>query len=93
MTTRTYDPFSRRLHRDPEHGLIMGVCAGLAETFGWRVAAVRLVALLAGVFFTLETVLIYVIAGVLLPRRRLTYYGAAEHRLWRPRSARRRSQA
>jgi len=86
VTTRSYDPFSMRLHRDPEHGLIMGVCAGLAETFGWRVAAVRLAALLALVFFTMETLLLYVVAGLIMPRKRLTYHGAAESRLWRTRS-------
>lgn len=83
--TRRYDPYSLGLHRDPEHGLLMGVCAGLAETFGWRASSVRIVALLALVFFTIPTALVYVVAGVLLPARRLTYYGRAERELWRGR--------
>lgn len=85
MTARSYDPFALSVHRDPEHGLLLGVCAGLAETFGWRAASVRVVALLALIFFTVPTALVYVIAGVLLPRKRLTYYGAAERELWRRR--------
>lgn len=83
--TRRYDAYALSLHRDPEHGLLMGVCAGLAETFGWQVTAVRIVALLALVFFTVPAVLVYGVAGLLLPRKRLTYYGRAERELWRRR--------
>ena len=82
MTARRYDPFAMGLHRDPEHGLLMGVCAGIAETFGWPVSSVRVVALLALIFFTIPVALVYVVAGVLLPRKRLTYYGEAERNLW-----------
>ena len=82
MTARSYDPFALSVHRDPENGLLLGVCAGLAETFGWRAASVRVVALLALIFFTVPTALVYVVAGVLLPRKRLTYYGPEERDLW-----------
>lgn len=89
MTARRYDPFALGLHRDPEHGLLMGVCAGIAETFGWRASTVRVVALLALVFFTVPTALVYGVAGVLLPRKRLTYYGRQERDLWKTRRNRR----
>ncbi len=89
MTDRRYDPFALSLHRDPDNGLLLGVCAGLAETFGWRAVSVRVVALIALVFFTIPAVLVYLVAGVLLPRKRLTYYGRAERELWRRRGGRR----
>lgn len=89
MTARRYDPFAMSLHRDPENGLLLGVCAGLAETFGWRAVSVRVVALIALIFFTMPAVLVYLVAGVLLPRKRLTYYGRAERDLWSRRRGRR----
>ena len=86
MSSRAYDSFALRLHRDPERGLILGVCAGVAECFGWRPANVRLVALLALLFFTVPTGLVYLVAGLLLPRKRLTYCGPGERRLWTTRA-------
>jgi phage shock protein PspC (stress-responsive transcriptional regulator) len=44
---------------------IMGVCAGLANQFGWDVSGVRVVAVLGLIFFTGPTFLAYIVAGAL----------------------------
>ncbi len=44
---------------------IMGVCAGLANQFGWDVTGVRVAAVLGLIFFTGPTFLAYIIAGAL----------------------------
>ena len=69
--------------RDTERGLLLGVCAGLTERFGWDLTVVRLVALLSLVVATLPTVLLYLAVGCLTPPMRLTYYGRRERGLWR----------
>jgi phage shock protein C len=68
--------------RDTERGLLFGVCAGLAERFGWDLTVVRLVALLSLVVATLPTALLYLAVGCLTPSRRLTYHGHRERGLW-----------
>jgi phage shock protein PspC (stress-responsive transcriptional regulator) len=50
----------RRGHRD---GIIMGVCAGVADFFSLDRSIVRLVALLLLWFFTVPTLLLYVLLG------------------------------
>lgn len=70
------------LYRDRERGLFFGVCAGMAERFGWSLAATRVAAALGLVLFFLPTALVYVTAGMLLPDKPLTYYGQREARLW-----------
>jgi phage shock protein C len=69
--------------RDTERGLLLGVCAGLAERCGWDLTVIRLVTLLALVVATLPTVLLYLAVGLLTPPQRLTYYGRQERTLWR----------
>jgi phage shock protein C len=73
-----------RLHRDPERGWLLGVCAGLAEYFGVRVLAVRLLAVAGLVFFTMPTLVAYLTAGLLLKRRPPDLYrDEDEARFWR----------
>jgi phage shock protein C len=69
--------------RDTERGLLLGVCAGLAERCGWDLTIIRLVTLLALVVATLPTILLYLAVGLLTPPQRLTYYGHRERTLWR----------
>lgn len=57
------DRFSGDYFRAPSK--IMGVCAGLANQFGWDVASVRIVAVLSLFFFTAPTFLAYIVAGAL----------------------------
>ncbi|GAY10742.1 PspC domain-containing protein [Pseudonocardia sp. N23] len=53
----------------PEHGrMIAGVCAGLADRFGWSVGTVRLLFLLSCLLPGPQFV-IYLVLWVLMPRR------------------------
>lgn len=55
-----------RLYRDPENGMIFGVCAGLADYFGFDVKLTRICVALGGLFFFPTVIVIYVIMGLLL---------------------------
>lgn len=73
----------RGLRRDRERGLFYGVCAGIADRFEWPVTTVRLFAILSLIVFFLPTATVYLAAGLLLPAKPLTFYGAREDRFWR----------
>ncbi|GJM09917.1 MAG: hypothetical protein DHS20C11_21930 [Lysobacteraceae bacterium] len=64
MTTATR---SGGLRRDSEHALICGVCAGVANYFGYDRWAVRLVTLVLLFALPMPTIIIYVLAALLLP--------------------------
>jgi phage shock protein PspC (stress-responsive transcriptional regulator) len=62
----------RRLERS-NNRTIAGVCAGIAEYFGWDIATVRLVYLLVSIFSAgFPGVLVYIILWAVMPPRR--YY-------------------
>ena len=72
------------LYRDRENGWILGVCAGIAERFGFAAGTVRIIATLALVLFFLPTALLYLAAAVLLRDRPLTWRGQrAEQDFWK----------
>ena len=74
----------RRLYRDTERGVLFGVCAGVADYFGVRVGAVRLLTILSGIFFTPPTLFCYFAAALLLKRKpRNLYKTEAEESFWR----------
>ncbi len=58
-----------RLYRDPRGGKLLGVCAGVADYFGFDVTGTRIVALISLVFFMPATLLVYFGLAILLPRR------------------------
>jgi phage shock protein C len=58
---------AQRFYRDPQHGKLMGVCAGLADYFGWSVTTTRVLAIIALLWFNVLTVIAYVALGFLLP--------------------------
>jgi phage shock protein C len=73
-----------RLYRDPERGMIAGVCAGIADYIGLRPVQVRLLVVLGLVFFFVPTVIVYVaLAFVLQPRPADLYRAEDEARFWR----------
>jgi phage shock protein PspC (stress-responsive transcriptional regulator) len=55
------DARRRRFRRRERDGIILGVCAGVADFFSLDRSIVRLVALLLLWFFTIPTVLLYFI--------------------------------
>ncbi len=86
MSRRKHAPAGAIFYRDPANGMMLGVCAGLSDQFGFRLGPLRVIAVLALIVFTVPTVLVYLVAGVLLPGKPLTYYGSRDEReLWRRR--------
>ena len=68
------------LYRDSENGLLLGVCAGVADYLDTNVILVRAVTVLALFFLFIPTVLSYVTAGLLLREPPLRYRGSIEER-------------
>jgi phage shock protein PspC (stress-responsive transcriptional regulator) len=65
--------------RRPRNGrLIGGVCAALADRFGWNVSLVRLVAVLS-ILIPGPQVIFYLIAWVLIPGEPATASGSPSH--------------
>ena len=65
--------------RRPRNGrLIGGVCAALADRFGWNVSLVRLLAVLS-ILIPGPQVIFYVIAWVLIPGEPATAPGTGAH--------------
>ena len=73
------------LFRDTERGLIFGVCAGLADRFDWPLTTIRVIAVIALLLAPAATGFVYLTAGLLLPAKKLTYYGTREHSFWNSR--------
>lgn len=65
---------SRKLCKDPDNGLIFGVCAGIGWWLGVKVWAIRLIAILALLVWTWPTVLAYLVLALLLNKRPQTRY-------------------
>ncbi|MGH8126190.1 MAG: PspC domain-containing protein [Rhodanobacteraceae bacterium] len=78
------DRGAQRLCRDPRNGRIMGVCAGIADYFDWNATFVRILAVIALVWFTVLTLIVYVALGFMLPAdsERSFHRGARDER-WR----------
>ena len=73
-----------KLYRDPDKGLALGVCAGLADYFGVNLTVVRVVTVFGMVMFTVPTLLVYLGAAWLLPvQPRDLYRDATEAAFWR----------
>lgn len=49
--------------------MLAGVCAGLAEYFGWDVTAVRLIYALATIFTVFSGVIIYAVLWLVMPAK------------------------
>jgi phage shock protein C len=61
-----------KLYRNPRRGMIFGVCAGIAEYFGFDVTVTRVV-VGVGAFFAFPLICsAYVVLGFLLPCKRYT---------------------
>ncbi|MEK6440399.1 MULTISPECIES: PspC domain-containing protein [unclassified Pseudonocardia] len=56
------------LTRPRQGAIIAGVCAGLAERFGWNVSVVRLLFLLS-LILPGSQVIVYLVLWLLMPRR------------------------
>jgi phage shock protein C len=79
-------PNPHRLYRSARRAKIAGVCAGVADYFGWRVKWVRISAILLTVFFFPVPIVLYFIAAILMKRPREgqgVYQSMDEERFWR----------
>jgi phage shock protein C len=81
----TYGSSTRhRLWRNPDRGILAGVCAGIADYIGVEPIVVRLAVVLALVFFTLPTIAAYIILAVALrPKPPALYATPDEEAFWR----------
>lgn len=60
---------ANRLYRNPERGVLFGVCAGVADYFGFDVTIIRVLVVLGTLFFPGPLVPVgYLILALLLPR-------------------------
>lgn len=72
------------LYRDRERGWFFGVCAGVADFFGFRTGSVRLLTAVSLLLFFWPTALLYLAAVFLFRERPLIYSGRrAEDEFWR----------
>ncbi len=55
------------IRRDPDNGILFGVCAGLADYYGWRRRTTRLVVFLLAFFINWPIILAYAIAVFVFP--------------------------
>ncbi|CAO3448559.1 Phage shock protein C [Azospirillum argentinense] len=80
-----YDsPNPHRLYRDPQRGVVGGVCAGIADYFGFRPGLARLALVLGLFFFMPPLILAYVIAVLVLPvKPPAVYRNPEEEAFWR----------
>lgn len=69
-----------QIYRDSERGVILGVCAGMAESFDWPVWLTRAVVLALGWFFPVSIVVAYFVAALIMPERPLRYCGHGDER-------------
>lgn len=77
-------PNPHRLYRNPQAGMLGGVCAGVAEYFGISPALVRIGVVVGMFFFAFPLILAYVIALAVLPVRPAELYSNAEEEaFWR----------
>lgn len=75
---------AQRFYRDPHHGKLMGVCAGVADYFGWNVTLVRVLAIIALLWFNVVTLTVYLVLGFMLPTKPDALYDwDADEEYWR----------
>jgi phage shock protein C len=80
----TESPNPHRIYRDPDNGVLLGVCAGIAAYFGISSGKVRFGAVVLAFFFFPHVVIAYLAAAVFLKRRpRLLYRSPDEEVFWR----------
>jgi phage shock protein C len=56
-----------RLYRDREHAMLAGVCAGIADYFGFNRRGVRAVTAIGAIFFLPFVVVSYLVLAIVLP--------------------------
>lgn len=85
MMNRHHDDWrAQRFYRDRQNGKLMGVCAGIADYFGWNVTFIRILAIIAFLWFNVITLVVYFALGFLLPAKPDRLYDwDTDHEYWR----------
>ena len=74
-TTPFEDRPPNRLYRDPSKGMVFGVCAGVADYFGFNLTVTR-VLVVVGALFSFPLVLtVYLVMALVLPKDPRLQYG------------------
>ncbi len=60
---------TNRLYRDTQRGMIFGVCAGLAEYFGFDLKVTRVLTVVGAMFGMPVVFISYLVLGIVLPRK------------------------
>jgi phage shock protein C len=77
------EPNPTRFYRDPVNGKIGGVCAGLAEYFGFDLTLTRILAVIS-LFMFPATFVAYIVLWILMPTKPRELYRDEEDRdFWR----------
>ena len=63
------EPGPRRLFRDRDNGMVAGVCAGIADYFGFDVTITRVIVAIGLFVFLPTTVIAYIVLALLLPTK------------------------
>ena len=78
------DANPRRLYRDVENRMLTGVCAGIADYFGFSVRGFRVLTVLSCAFALPVIFMGYLLASFLLPRKPTgMYHDEGEEAFWR----------
>lgn len=78
------EPSPRRFYRDRERAVFLGVCSGIADYFGFRLWAVRVLAVLSLFLFMPAALLVYFGLGLLTPKKPFALYrNEREEEFWR----------
>ena len=84
MNAVNHNPNPRRLYRDVENGMVAGVCAGIADYFGFSVTGFRWLVVLGCAFAMPALFIGYIAAAFLLPRKPAgMYHNEGEETFWR----------
>lgn len=76
-------PSPQRLFRDKERGVCCGVCAGLADYFGFNVSVVRILTVIGCLMFPI-IIFIYICMCLLLPvKPQRLYRDHQDEKFWR----------
>ena len=78
-------PNHHRLYRDKARGKVLGVCAGIANYYGWRPDGLRVAAVLLTVFLFPLPIIAYVIAAIFMKEAPSgpVYQSTEEEDFWR----------
>jgi len=73
-----------RLYRNRDERMVAGVCAGIADYFGFETSMVRIATVIAAIPFSTAIIIGYVILAIVLPTRPANLYTDHEHEeFWR----------